>query len=123
MAEEILKDDVPENSFLRCFLECEGKSISSSLLYFTRPAELDLPAPGLRIAVAAHADGYRLEIQTEKLAKDVFLSFEDSRGSFSDNFFDLMPGEKKIVVYKTDELMSDPGSRISVRTLSDLRRP
>ena len=122
-AEELLKDDVPENCFLRCFLECKGRPISSSLLYFTRPARLDLPTPGLRIAVAAHADGYRLEIRTERLAKDIFLSFEGSRGSFSDNFFDLMPGEKKVVLYKTDEIMSDPENRVSIRTLSDLRRP
>jgi beta-mannosidase len=118
--EEILKNDAPENLFLKCSLECKGRSISSSLLYFTSPAGLDLPAPGLHIEVTGHADGYCIEISTERMAKDVFLSFEGSKGSFSDNFFDLVPGELKTVLYKTDETISDPKDHLSIKTLSDL---
>ncbi|MBU8922688.1 MAG: glycoside hydrolase family 2 protein [Bacteroidales bacterium] len=120
---ELLGNAAPESSLLRCSLECEGKLLSSSLLYFTRPAELDLPDPGLRVTISVHTIGYSIEIQTERLAKDVFLSFERSRGSFSDNFFDLMPGKKKVVLYTTGEIMSDPEQRLSIKTLSDLQQP
>ncbi len=37
---------------------------------------------------------------SETLQKDVFL-YSDAKGKFNDNFFDLMPNERKIIEFKT----------------------
>ena len=52
-----------------------------------------------------------IQISTYKLAKNVFLSQEET--SFSDNYFDLLPNEKQIIK------LSKPVKDVKVMSLFD----
>ena len=43
-----------------------------------------------------------MELKTDKLAKNVFTS-TNSTHNFSDNYFDMLPNSKKVVVIKKGE--------------------
>ena len=64
-----------------------------ALYYFGKPKELILPEnSGTQLSVEPVSDGYLLTISAEKLAKNVWIQ-TDAEGSFSNNFFDVLPGE------------------------------
>ncbi len=95
----------------------KGKEISSNPFYFAPIKEINLPKPGVRFHATKTENGFMLELSTDVLAKNVYLSM-DGEGFFSDNYFDLLPGESKRVHLNT-ELKSGIDQEIRVRTIRD----
>ena len=73
---------------------------SSSLFYFVKPKDLDLPEADLNLSVSKVKDGFMIDLSSEVLQKNVYL-FSSEKGQFSDNYFDLLPGTVKSVFFKT----------------------
>ena len=63
---------------------------------------LILPKAAIHREVTKTKTGFRIELSSDVLQKDVFL-YSDIPGNFSDNFFDLLPGEKKVVFLRSEE--------------------
>ncbi len=59
-----------------------------------------------------------IELTTGKLAKSVWLLLPGTNNAFSDNYFDLLPGEKRIVQVKTADL-KNMIRQIQVKSLTD----
>ncbi len=94
-----------------------GDPVSSNNFYFAPIREIDLPHPVITLTAQAVTDGYSLKIGTKKLAKNVYLTMEEA-GFFSDNYFDLMPGESRTIHLKT-ESAGDMTGKIRVMTIRD----
>ncbi len=86
----------PANSFAEITFEKE-----KSIFYFEKPKDLKLPKQEIAIETTKTTKGFTLRLTSEVLQKDVFL-YSDSKGHFDDNFFDLLPKESKVVIFKTD---------------------
>jgi beta-mannosidase len=72
------------------------KLVSRNELYLARPKELPLKDPHITFDVETIGpDSLKINLRTTYLAKDVFLSFTNADGYFTDNYFDLIPGETK----------------------------
>ncbi|MFM6954450.1 MAG: glycosyl hydrolase 2 galactose-binding domain-containing protein [Sphingobacteriaceae bacterium] len=69
-----------------------GLEIASQILYLTKPKDLHLQNPNLTLR---KLDEHTLEVRCSYLAKDVCLTLPGA--SASDNYFDLVPGERKII--------------------------
>jgi beta-mannosidase len=83
-----------------------GVQVSRNLFYFLKTRDLALPAPELAIAVTPHRIGATVKVTARRFARAVWLSTPDGEGAFSDNFFDLLPGETATV-----EWTPAPGAR------------
>jgi len=73
--------------------------VNNEIKYFVSPKDLDLPECQVSYnLIGVENEIYTLEISTDNLAKNIFLQtpFE---GHFSDNYFDLLPGQTKTVTY------------------------
>jgi beta-mannosidase len=57
-----------------------------------------------------------ITLETNTLAKNVLIQTE-ADGFFIDNYFDLMPGEKKQVLFKTERILDTPSEAFKVKTL------
>jgi beta-mannosidase len=89
-------------TLLEADIEAGGKIIAHNLFYFTKPKYLDLPKSKIDITITG-ADGYfKIALTSEKLVKNILLS-ATYEGFFSDNYFDLPPGETKTVRFYTKE--------------------
>lgn len=77
--------------------------------YFFKPKDLQLAKPNIQIKVL---DKLTIEISSDVLAKDVFLSSEN-QVFFEDNYFDLLPNEKRIIK------LSKAAKEIKVKSLFD----
>jgi beta-mannosidase len=79
----------------------EGTTLlSRNLLPFMKTRELALPPPELQVAVEARGAGASVRVTAKRFARAVYLSTADGEGTFSDNFFDLLPGESVTVDWR-----------------------
>ena len=103
---DILKGVDPSHVVLVAELTAGGVPVSRNLFYFLKTRELALPSPELSVAVTPHRIGATVKVTARRFARAVWLSTPDGDGAFSDNFFDLLPGETTTV-----EWTPAPGAR------------
>ena len=85
-----------------------------SYFYFTKPKDLNLQKGEIQQIITKTKTGFKITLKSSILQKDVFL-FTDEKGHFSDNFFDLLPNETKVIKFKTD---SKSLSDLEIKTLN-----
>ena len=96
-----------------------GKTLYNGHKFLALPKELALPRPHLTQAIETTPQGVTLTLTTDCLAKDVFIEIPTQGADFSDNFFDLLPGERKVVTIEGANITPDDIARIRIRTLTD----
>ena len=97
----------------------DGKVLARGHKFLVLPKELKLPRPHLTKAIETTPQGITLTLSTDCLAKDVFIEIPTQGADFSDNFFDLLPGERKVVTIEGANITPDDIARIRIRTLTD----
>ena len=103
-----LKEIDTQNSYLKMEFISDDNHWESNF-FFEKPKNLKLSKPNIQIKTI---DELTIEISTDVLAKDVFLSSENDT-FFEDNYFDLLPNEKRIIK------LSKPVQNIKVKSLFD----
>lgn len=116
----IFHKEKAENAVIECLVkDTTGKVLNRRLYYHTQPRKLNLPNIKVDIdSVEQVNEGYLLHFSTQKLAKNVLIGTQ-AEGFFSDNYFDLLPGERKTVLFRTETLLDDPKNAFTTRSLSD----
>ncbi|MDT7833043.1 glycoside hydrolase family 2 protein [Flavobacteriaceae bacterium S356] len=72
-----------------------------SNFYFSAPKHLALPISAFSTNILKTRDGFNISIFGFNLLKDVFI-IPNVEGTLSDNFFDVLPGERKTVFFRTN---------------------
>lgn len=103
-----LKEIDTQNSYLKMEF-ISGDHHWESNFFFEKPKKLKLSKTNIQIRTI---DELTIEISSDVLAKDVFLSSEND-AFFDDNYFDLLPNEKRIVK------LSKAAKEIKVKSLFD----
>ena len=98
-------------------LHSDDVIIAKNLHYFKSPKDLDLPDVGLKSEIAKSEEGFTIKISSDILAKNVYL-FSSLDGHFSDNYFDLLPGEEKTVSFNTNSGSQDLD--LKIKSLNDM---
>lgn len=113
--------DILKSSLLKVTLVHGEEILTTALHYFYPFKELDFSEPGLSFEVVEDAQALTVNVSTKYLAKDVFVT-GNQRGNFSDNYFDLLPGESKSVWIdkSTIEDLDAFKKDLTVRTLKDV---
>ena len=70
--------------------------LAENNIYFKSPKMLNLPNVDISFEIFESKDNYEIILKSQNLAKNVFIS-SILTGNFSDNYFDLLPGDKKII--------------------------
>ena len=107
----IPKDTIPDKQLKNTLLSLSfktGNKEVKTLFYFVRPKDFVLTKPNIQISVV---DEVTIEISSDVLAKNVFLSSDDV--FFSDNYLDVLPNEK-VKIH-----LSKPAKNIQVTSLFD----
>jgi beta-mannosidase len=92
-----------------------NEQLAESNYFFVKPKDLDLTQkPSVKMKAL---DESHIEISTDKLARFVWLDLAGQINAFSDNYFDLLPGEKKVLKVKMPYILKS----IKVTSLADLK--
>ena len=83
----------------------EGKIVTNNY-FFDRYKNIDFPKADIRITSVPARDGYDLTVSSDVFAHGVFLSLDGIDNFFSDNYFDLLPGEP-VTIHVTTSLDKD----------------
>ncbi|MFK2856406.1 glycoside hydrolase family 2 protein [Dyella humi] len=90
---QLLNGADPHATFAVFELLDGNKVVSRNLVFFDEAKTLALPTPQIHTSLAAGSDGYALTLSSDKLARNVWISFGDLDAEVSDNAFDLLPGQ------------------------------
>ncbi len=99
---EFLQKVLPNKQFLMVELIENGIVISNNMLYFKPIKDVLLPTPTVKHEIAAVDGGFEITLSTDKLAKNLYMTIGDEEGFFTDNYFDLIPGQTVKVKLETE---------------------
>jgi beta-mannosidase len=94
------------------------KYVSRNNYYFQPVKDLLLEKPVIRKTVKKSQEGYLIALSSDKLAKNVWLT-SAVKGTFSDNFFDLLPGETLTIRFNTKDKTSAFADKLKIQTIAD----
>lgn len=94
-------------------LQQNGKTLATRYHYFARPRNLQLPH--VTVTVKATGQYATYDVSAPTLAKNVQLTVNRKAIHFSDNYFDLLPGEHRTVTTNKPIKTTD----IQIKTLAD----
>ena len=101
---EIPKFEKKKQSYLKLVLKEKGKIISSKNVYFLPFKDLEIANPELEYQAIVNEKEHKIDliITCKNFVKGVHVTC-NSQENFSDNFFDLNPGERKKVRISLNE--------------------
>ncbi len=115
----VLNRHKPEDAVVDIQLKnSDGQLLSRRLFYLVPPRKLSLPRTAVQLEVKQVNDGYQLALQSPNLAKNVYLR-STAPGRFSDNYFDLLPGERRTVLFRTEQILDTPEDAFSLKHLQE----
>jgi beta-mannosidase len=110
-----------KNIMLSCALVADGKTVSDNEYFFEPYKNLSLSTPQISTDVVSAQRGFKITLTSDKFAKAVYLSLAGADGFFSDNYFDLLPGKKLEVLFRSRAslTLNDFRNRLKVRSMRD----
>lgn len=99
-ADALLAGAAAETSVLSVRLLDGGKVLSENTVYFKPVKDLALPKPAIVKSVKQVGGDIVVAVTSNALVKNLYLSLEAGDGRFSDNYFDILPGETAVVHFR-----------------------
>ena len=115
----VLAGSDPQQAVLTVRFAVEEETVAEELLYFAKPKELALSRPEIHVTIDRRGGGYHVTLESDVLAKNVYLSLGEVGGHFSENYFDLLPGRARTVALRVDDRNIDIRASLQIRTLAD----
>jgi beta-mannosidase len=102
----MLKGKDRKGVFVLSELLVSGKRVSSNEHFFEPYKNLAVQRPQITADAVRTPKGFKVTLSSDKFARAVYLSIGSSAekvaGFFTDNYFDLIPGKKVEVEFRTD---------------------
>ena len=86
-----------------------------NLLYLSKTKYLKLPKENIEFNIQKTTEGFQIELFSKELMKNIYL--EGIQGKYSDNYFTLLPNEKKIITIKTQE---ENSNLLQIKTMNKI---
>lgn len=92
------------NSLLHFTLKAKnGATLADDVFYFAYPKDQKLPEANIETSVRRRGNTIEMTLKTDKLARDIFVEVPVQGVRFTDNFFDLLPGQRKKITITSPE--------------------
>ena len=109
----------PTNTLLLMTLKDQkGKVLSEEIYYFNYPKDQELPMAKVSYKVKQLDGKCEVTLSAKQLARDIFIEIPYQGARFSDNFFDLLPGQTKKIVITSDEIKKGEPVELKIRHLT-----
>lgn len=96
-------------SFLQVTLTRDNETVDEATWYYSAPKELELTRPEVNMTSESGTGGtFSITLESDVLVKNIFLQAPETKGFFSDNYFDMLPGRTYKVTFETKDEQADP---------------
>ena len=89
----------PESTVMVVAFVQGSDTVAEKEYYFRLPKDQALQKPDINCSVRKHGDGYIFSLTTDKLAHAVRIQVNEFKGSYSDNYFDMLPGRTYEILF------------------------
>ena len=113
-----LKNMIKNKSFFHASFISNGKVMDEKTQYFVSPKELLLEKATIKMSIQNNM----ITLLSDKLAKNVFLNVHDGENNFRENYFDLLPGKSKNIIF-TSENKQLKSTDLTIISLIDSYNP
>ena len=111
----------PTNTFLLMTLKDQkGKVLSEEIYYFNYPKDQELPEAKVSCKVKTMDGKCEVTLSAKQLARDIFVEIPIQGAKFTDNFFDLLPGQTKKIVITSDDIKKTEPVALKIRHLKGI---
>jgi beta-mannosidase len=100
-------------------LDIGSPYVTPEYLYLVEPKDLKLSKPAIKLAVKDGGSGWLVSVSSDVLAKNAMITFNGRAGIFSDNYFDILPGETVTISLSKEYSANNPEKALAVKTLTD----
>ncbi|GLQ48452.1 beta-mannosidase [Dyella lipolytica] len=97
-----------------------AKVVSQNMVFFDEAKDLSLLSPQIQTKFESRSDGYLLTLTTDKLARNVWVSFGDLDADVSDNAFDMLPGQSVTLTVHSKLPLDTLKQALQVQNLADV---
>ena len=112
----VRKQDVLIHAVL---LTDKGNSNYTNNYFLVKQKEVNYPKAQLATSVQPIEGGFEVTLSSDNFARAVFIATGDANSSFSDNYFDILPGSSVKVEVYTDLPLATFEKQLKVVSLSD----
>jgi beta-mannosidase len=114
--DELSRDIDPADLALEFSFTDESIPASRQILYAAEPKDLNMRLPEVKVSISETGGKTVITLTTDVLAKNILLGAGHEAARFSDNYFDLLPGESRTVTVESGVVT---GENLVIRSLAD----
>lgn len=92
----------------------------NALFYFVKPKDLQLLSPLISIEKRSYGKDQCFVLSSDVLLKDVFITIDGKPVQLSDNYFDLLPFQEKIIYLPKGLRIKKLEKKIKIKSLKDI---
>jgi beta-mannosidase len=123
-ADKLKDGSSKRNIYFEYRLEEDDEVIGRGTVLFTRAKHFEFPKPKITVRVEEQENCFAIAVKSDVFAKYVEISMESIDCVFSDNYFDLLPGEEYTVYLDKAEYpdisLGNLRSKLRVRSITDI---
>lgn len=97
----------------------QGREVARDVHYFVPTKDLDLPETAVKSRLKVADGSCEVTLFSTKLAKDLFVQVPYQGARFTDNFFDLLPGETRKIVIASPEIKKGVMPEITIKHIRE----
>ena len=105
---------VKNNCFLHTKLIENKAVLATNNFFFVLEKEMNLRKPNISVKTSQKGNSVTLTLKSNILVKNVFVSYKGIKGSYNDNYFDLLPGMSKTIIFTA----KDPLGKVKPKIIS-----
>lgn len=118
--EEALNGARKEDVFIHAVLSTDkGKNDYANNYFLIKQKEVNYPHVMITKSIQPIEDGFEVTLNSDNFARTVFIATGDANSSFSDNYFDILPGSSVKVKIHTGLPQNVLEKQLKIVSLSD----
>ena len=118
--DDFLGGSDPSAIIFRAELFVGGKVLSRAHQFFKRPKHLSIPSPEFDYEIERVSGKYVITVRSKSFLCQLHLISTKVRGVFSENYFDMLPGEVQMIDFEPSENKELKKSELRARTLYEM---
>lgn len=95
--------------------DSRGRILAQKEHYFVPTKDLKLPQAEIKREIKVMDGRCEISLSSARLAKDVFIQIPYQGARFSDNFFDILPGESRKIIITSPEIKRNVTPDITIK--------